>query len=147
MATSAPGQLRRQACRGVGPSSLLGLACLLLLPPLLVIKVRHGTSRCDACPFAILLLSEGRRYLSSGVLASTGQSSYPPPMPWCPRVRGLGHPSHACTSKHCCSGRNLVRLSDSLFFAPQSDSEKKKNAIRKSSARNDQIRGLFGSLP
>jgi hypothetical protein len=41
----------------------------------------------------------------------------------------------------------LVRLSDSLFFAPQSDSEKKKNAIRKSSARNDQIRGLFGSLP
>ena len=44
-------------------------------------------------------------------------------------------------------GRNLVRLSDSLFFAPQSDSEKKKNAIRKSSARNDQIRGLFGSPP
>jgi hypothetical protein len=42
-------------------------------------------------------------------------------------------------------GRNLVRPSDSLFFAPQSDSEKKKNAIRKSSARNDQIRGLFGS--
>jgi hypothetical protein len=39
------------------------------------------------------------------------------------------------------------RLSDSLFFAPQSDSEKKKNAIRKSSARNDQIRGLFGSPP
>jgi hypothetical protein len=46
-----------------------------------------------------------------------------------------------------CSGRNLVRPSDSLFFAPQSDSEKKKNAIRKSSARNDQIRGLFGSPP
>jgi hypothetical protein len=44
-------------------------------------------------------------------------------------------------------GRNLVRLSVSLFFAPQSDSEKKKNAIRKSSARNDQIRGLFGSPP
>jgi hypothetical protein len=41
----------------------------------------------------------------------------------------------------------LVRLSDSLFFAPQSDSEKKKNAIRISSARNDQIRGLFGSPP
>jgi hypothetical protein len=42
----------------------------------------------------------------------------------------------------------LVRLSDSLFFAPQSDSEKKKNDIRKSSAaRNDQIRGLFGSPP
>jgi hypothetical protein len=33
------------------------------------------------------------------------------------------------------------------FFAPQSDSEKKKPAIRKSSARNDQIRGLFGSPP
>jgi hypothetical protein len=44
-------------------------------------------------------------------------------------------------------GRNLVRRSDSLFFAPQSDSEKKKNAIRKSSARNDQIRGLFGPPP
>jgi hypothetical protein len=44
-------------------------------------------------------------------------------------------------------GRYLVRLSDSLFFAPQSDSEKKKNAIRKSSARNNQIRGLFGSPP
>jgi hypothetical protein len=50
-------------------------------------------------------------------------------------------------ARFCPIGRYLVGPSDSLCFAPQSDSEKKENAIRKSSARNDQIQGLFGSPP
>jgi hypothetical protein len=44
-------------------------------------------------------------------------------------------------------GRYLVRLSDSLFLAPQSDLEKNQNAVRKGLARNAQIRGVFGSPP
>jgi hypothetical protein len=45
------------------------------------------------------------------------------------------------------SGRFLIRLSDSLFLAPQSDLEKNQNAVRKGLARNAQIRGVFGSPP
>jgi hypothetical protein len=45
------------------------------------------------------------------------------------------------------SGRFLIRLSDSLFLAPQSDLEKKQHTARKSSARNAQIRRLFASTP
>jgi hypothetical protein len=46
------------------------------------------------------------------------------------------------------TGRFLIRLSDSLFLAPQSDLEKKnQNAVRKGLARNAQIRGVFGSAP
>jgi hypothetical protein len=44
-------------------------------------------------------------------------------------------------------GRFLIRLSDSLFSAPQSDLEKNQNAVRKGLARNAQIRGVFGSPP
>jgi hypothetical protein len=44
-------------------------------------------------------------------------------------------------------GRYLVRPSDSLFLAPQSDLEKNQNAVRKGLARNAQIRGVFGSPP
>jgi hypothetical protein len=44
-------------------------------------------------------------------------------------------------------GRFLIRLSDPLFLAPQSDLVKKQNTARKSSARNAQIRGLFASTP
>jgi hypothetical protein len=40
-----------------------------------------------------------------------------------------------------------IRLAKTQHLDKQRDSEKKKNAIRKSSARNDQIRGLFGSPP
>ena len=49
------------------------------------------------------------------------------------------------TGRAC--GRFLIRLSDSLFLAPQSDLEKKQHTARKSSARNAQIRGLFASTP
>jgi hypothetical protein len=42
-------------------------------------------------------------------------------------------------------GRFLIRLSDSLFLAPQSDLEKNQNAVRKGLGRNAQIRGVFGS--
>ena len=45
--TRAPKHLRRPVCRSIGQSGPLGPACLLLLPSLLVIEVRHGTSRCD----------------------------------------------------------------------------------------------------
>jgi hypothetical protein len=45
------------------------------------------------------------------------------------------------------AGRFLIRLSDSLFLAPQSDLEKNQNAVRKGLARNAQIRGVFGSPP
>jgi hypothetical protein len=44
-------------------------------------------------------------------------------------------------------GRFLVRSSDSLFFSPQSDLEKKQNAVRRGLAKNAQIRGVFGSPP
>jgi hypothetical protein len=44
-------------------------------------------------------------------------------------------------------GRFLIRLSDSVFSAPQSDLEKNQNAVRKGLARNAQIRGVFGSPP
>jgi hypothetical protein len=40
-----------------------------------------------------------------------------------------------------------IRLAKTQHLDKQRDSEKKKNAIRKSFARNDQIRGLFGSPP
>jgi hypothetical protein len=40
-----------------------------------------------------------------------------------------------------------IRLAKTQHLDKQRDSEKKKNAIRKSSARNDQIQGLFGSPP
>jgi hypothetical protein len=45
------------------------------------------------------------------------------------------------------SGGFPIRLAKTQHLDKQRDSEKKKNAIRKSSARNDQIRGLFGSPP
>jgi hypothetical protein len=38
-------------------------------------------------------------------------------------------------------------LSGSLFLAPQSDLEKKQNAVRKRFARNAQIRGVFDGPP
>jgi hypothetical protein len=54
-----------------------------------------------------------------------------------------------CVFLFCLSiaGRFLIRLSDSLFSAPQSDLEKNQNAVRKGLARNAQIRGVFGSPP
>jgi hypothetical protein len=39
-----------------------------------------------------------------------------------------------------------IRLANFAHLDHQSDSVKKQNAIRKPSARNDQIRGLFGSV-
>jgi hypothetical protein len=45
------------------------------------------------------------------------------------------------------AGGFLIRLANFAHLDNQSDSEKKQNAIRKPSARNDQIRVLFGSPP
>jgi hypothetical protein len=57
--------------------------------------------------------------------------------------------SHAmCHVPHAPHGGFLIRLANFAHLDNQSDSEKKKqNAIRKPSARNYQIRGLFGSPP
>jgi hypothetical protein len=59
-----------------------------------------------------------------------------------PRWHGVARPRSA-------RGGFPIRLAKTqhLDMHKQRDSEKKKNAIRKSSARNDQIRGLFGSPP
>ncbi len=80
----APKHLRRQLCRGVGRSGPLGPACLLLLPSLLVIEVRHGTSCCD--------VHLQYRY-SSRADARLRQASSPPQgnrriLRPCPGVRG-----------------------------------------------------------
>jgi hypothetical protein len=50
-----------------------------------------------------------------------------------------------CTSIHI--GRFLIRPSDSLFLAPQSDLEKNQNVVRKALARSAQSQGVFGSPP
>jgi hypothetical protein len=46
---------------------------------------------------------DDRRSPLSGVLASTGHWSCPPPTLWCPRARELGHPSHDRASRRRCS--------------------------------------------
>jgi hypothetical protein len=48
---------------------------------------------------------------------------------------------------HSDNGGFLIRLAIFAHLDNQSDSEKKQNAIRKPSARNDRIRSLFGSPP
>jgi hypothetical protein len=53
----------------------------------------------------------------------------------------LRHHMRLLRSKQSPDGRFLIRLSDSLFSAPQSDLEKNQNAVRKGLARNAQIRG------
>jgi hypothetical protein len=66
----------------------------------------------------------------------------------------MGTPSHRSAGElpqpewyHPYRGGFPIRLAKTQHLDEQRDSEKKKNAIRKSSARNDQIRGIFGSPP
>jgi hypothetical protein len=95
-------------------------------------------------PVAALVLYRDRQPAIGGALISLCLFQTAPLTP----PHALPSPSHANThSVVSPSGRFLIRPSDSLFLAPQSDFEKKQNTARKSSARNAQIRGLFAPTP
>ena len=89
------------------------------------------------------------RLLGFGISRHWYAAQLPIPGLGAPSVHGA--PPNICRSLWFCFrvvfGRFLIRLSDSLFLAPQSDLEKNQNAVRKGLARNAQIRGVFGSPP